>query len=102
MSGWAASLVAYLPVHHLSSNVFLTFYCSFRCTALHVAASLENEHVVATLIERNADLEAFCFESASIKTCRQLLENLISTRQIMQQSGLRNYDGEAAPQALYG
>jgi len=72
------------------------------CSPLHIATALENEHVVATLIERNADLEAFCFEGASIKTCRQLLESLISTRQIMQQSGLRNYDAEPAAQALYG
>lgn len=72
------------------------------CTPLHIAATLENEHVVATLIERNADLEAFCFEGASIKTCRSMLESLIGTRQIMQQSGLRNYDAEGQTQALYG
>lgn len=29
--------------------------------------------VISTLIERNADLEAFCFEGAAIKTCRDLV-----------------------------
>jgi len=73
------------------------------CTPLHVAAGLENEHVIATLIERNADLEAFTFEGASIKTCRAMLESLIGTRQIMQQAGLRDYDGKELPrQMLYG
>jgi len=72
------------------------------CTPLHLAAALENEHIIATLIERNADLEAFMFEGASVKTCRAMLETLISTRQIMQQSGLRNYNGEPNRQVLYG
>jgi len=71
-------------------------------TSLHLAAALEDEHVIATLIERNADLEAFMFEGASIKTCRAMLESLISTRQIMQQAGLRNYNGEPQGQVLYG
>jgi hypothetical protein len=72
------------------------------CTPLHVAAALENEHVIATLIERNADLEAFMFEGAAIKTGRGMLESLISTRQIMQQAGLRNFNGEPTQQVLYG
>jgi hypothetical protein len=72
------------------------------CTPLHVAAGLENEHVIASLIERNADLEAFTFEGASIKTGRQMLERLISTRQIMQQANLRDYSGPPAQQRLYG
>jgi len=73
------------------------------CTPLHVAGALENEHVIATLVERNADLDAFCFEGAKITTCRGLLESLISTRQIMQQCGLRNYNTSESPkQVLYG
>jgi len=72
------------------------------CTPLHVAAALENEHVIATLIERNADLEAFAFEGAAVKTCRGMLESLIGTRQIMQQSGLRDYNGDPPQQVLYG
>jgi len=72
------------------------------CTPLHIAAALENEHVIATLVERNADLDAFCFEGAAIKTGRGMLESLISTRQIMQHAGLRNFDGEPRKQVLYG
>jgi len=72
------------------------------CTPLHVAGALENEHIIATLIERNADLEAFCFEGAAVKTCRGMLESLISTRQIVQQAGIRDYNGQPAQQKLYG
>jgi len=64
------------------------------CTALHVACALANEHVIATLLERNADLEAFCFEGAAIKTCRELVEQLVATRQITAQAGIRDFSGD--------
>jgi len=76
------------------------------CTPLHLAAGLANEHVISTLIERNADLEAFCFEGAAIKTCRDLVEGVISTRHITQQAGIRDFSGDAADfgsqRKLYG
>ena len=74
--------------------------------AAHVLLAHLLSVLMPTLIplsaQRNADLEAFMFEGASVKTCRAMLETLISTRQIMQQSGLRNYNGEPNRQVLYG
>lgn len=58
--------------------------------------------IVFPCAQRNADLEAFAFEGAAVKTCRGMLESLISTRQIMQQAGIRNYNGEPTQQVLYG
>merc|ERR1719272_499640 len=64
-------------------------------TPLHIACSLGNERVISTLIERNADLEVFCFEGAAIKTAREMVESLIATRQITAQAGIRDYSGDA-------
>ena len=58
--------------------------------------------VISTLIERNADLEAFCFEGAAIKTAREMVEGLIVTRQITQQAGIRDYTGDAKSKKLFG
>jgi len=106
-TGMDNGVITHLRLHHADVDSkceranMVTGKAFSGCTPLHIAAALENEHVIATLIERDADLESFCFESAAVKTCRGMLEEVIATRQIVQQAQIRDFKQAPAPQRLY-